>query len=46
MEIKNPYTSRNYTMEEPCADSNFFLHMVDGKPKLKENDKSDYYDQV
>lgn len=46
MEIKNPYTWRNYTMEEACADSNFFLHMVDGKPKLKENDKSGYYDQV
>lgn len=33
-------------MEEAWADSNFFLHMVDGKPKLKENDKSRYYDQV
>ena len=32
-------------MEEACADSNFFPDMVDGK-KLKENDKSGYYNQV
>ena len=43
---KNPCTWRNYTTEKACADSNFFLHMVDGKLKLKENDKSRYYDQV
>ena len=33
-------------MEEACKDPNFCLHMVNGKPKLEENDKSGYYDQV
>ena len=46
LEIKNPYTWRNHTMEEASNDPNFCLHMVNGKPKLKENDKSGYYDQV
>ena len=46
LEIKNPYTWRNLLMEEACKDPNFCLHMVNGKPKLKEHDKSGYYDQV
>ena len=46
LEMKNPYTWRNSTMEEACQDPNFFLHMVDSKPKLKEDDKSGYYAQV
>jgi len=46
LEIKNPYTWRNHTMEEACKDPNFCLHMVNSKPKLKETDKSGYYDQV
>ena len=33
-------------MEEACKDSNIFPHMVNGKPTVKENDKSGYYDQV
>lgn len=33
-------------MEKACKDPNFFFHMVNGKPTLKENDKSGYYDQV
>ena len=33
-------------MEEACKDPNFCLHMVNGKPKLIEHDKSGYYDQV
>ena len=46
LELKNPYRWRNKTMEEACQDTDFFLHMVDGKPKLKQNDKSGYYNQV
>lgn len=30
LEIKNPYAWRNCSMEEACADTNFFLKMVDG----------------
>ena len=37
LEIKKPYTWRNHTMEEACKDPNFCLHMVNGKPKLKES---------
>ena len=46
LELKNPYRWRNKTMEEACQDTDFFLHIVDGKPKLKQNDRSGYYDQV
>ena len=46
LEIRNPYTWRNHTMEETCKDPNFCLHMDDGKPNLRENDKSGYYDQL
>ena len=46
LEIKNPYTWRNHTMEEACKDPDFWLQMVNGKAKLKENDKSGYYDKV
>lgn len=35
LEIKNPYTWRNHTMEEACRDPNLCLHMVNGKPNLK-----------
>ena len=39
LEIKNPYTWRNHTMEEACKDPNFCLHMVNGKPNLKKMTK-------
>ena len=46
LEIEDLYTWRNHTIEEACKDPNFCLHMVNGKPKPKGNDKSGYYDQV
>ena len=46
LEVKITYTWRNHTMEEACKNPDFCLHMVNGKPKHKENDKSSYYDQV
>lgn len=46
LEIKCPYVWRNNTMEEVCADTNFYLHMLDNKPKLKQSYKGCYYTQV
>lgn len=46
LEIKNPYTWRNHRREEACRDPNFCLHMVNGKPKLKESDRRGHYCQV
>ena len=34
------------SMEEACKDSDFCLQMVNGKAKLKEIEKSCYYDKV
>ena len=44
VEIKCPFTLRNVTPEEACADPNFYCHLVNGKPELKKDHP--YYYQV
>ena len=44
VEIKCPFTLRNLTPEEACADPNFYCHLVNGKPELKKDHP--YYYQV
>ena len=34
VEIKCPFTLRNLTPEEACADPNFYCHLVNGKPSV------------
>ena len=46
IEIKVPYSWRNSTFEEACADTNFTCHFSDGKPRLKVHHKTGYYAQV
>ena len=40
--VKCPFTLRNLTPEEACADPNFHCHLVNGKPELKK-DHPNYY---
>ena len=44
VEIKCPFTLRNLTPEEACADPKFYFPLVNGKPKLKKDHP--YYYQV
>ena len=36
IEIKCPFSQKCKTVEEACHEKSFFMHIVDGKPKLKE----------
>ena len=36
IEIKCPFSQKCKTVEEACHDKSFFMHIVNGKPKLKE----------
>ena len=42
--IKCPFTLRNLTPEEACADPNFYCHLVNGEAALKKDHP--YYYQV
>ena len=35
IEIKCPFSQKFKTVEEACHDKSFFMHIVNGKPKLK-----------
>lgn len=37
VEVKCPFTKRDMSITEACQDKNFFLTIVNDKPKLKEN---------
>ena len=39
--MKCPYSWRDKSVVEACADKTFYMRLVDGKPKLKE--KHMYY---
>ena len=36
IEIKCPFSQKYKTVEEACHEKSFFMHFVNGKPKLKE----------
>ena len=46
IEIKCPESKKNCTPTEALLDSNFYVHLVDGKPTLKKEHSLGYYSQV
>ena len=46
IEIKCPESKKNCTLTEALLDSNFYVHLVVGKPTLKKEHSLGYYSQV